>query len=292
MRSVWRAAGMTLAAGLLACGRERPHPTAAPAAPRAVRVERAQSVDRPTGEEFVGTVRARQTAAISSLVMGTVTSIPVGLGTRVRAGDALARIGVPDARGRCDAPASAITLRAPFAGVVTAKTGHEGETAKPGQPLLTLEDQGAMHLEAGVGERVVDLLKPGQTVSVRVDAIEHDLAGTVSAISPAADPATRTVLTEVDLPPDPALRSGLFGRLRLPPDGGRVVVVPVAALVRRGQLDTVFVVDGTTARLRMVRSGPERGGRVEITSGLEEGEAVVVSDAVELVDNQPVEVAR
>ena len=101
---------------------------------------------------------------------------------------------------------------------------------------------------------------------------------------------TRTVLVKVDLPPVPGLRSGRFGRLALAPSADRAVTVPLAAVVRRGQLEMVFVVDGGVARLRLVRTARQRDGAVEVLSGLAGGEAVAASDAAQLVDGQAVEV--
>ena len=68
--------------------------------------------------------------------------------------------------------------------------------------------------------------------------------------------------------------------------------VPADAVVRRGQLEGVFVVDAGTARLRLVRSGRERDGRLEIASGLSGYEEIVLAGVADLVDGQRVEVAR
>jgi multidrug efflux pump subunit AcrA (membrane-fusion protein) len=127
---------------------------------------------------------------------------------------------------------------------------------------------------------------------VRIDTVDHDLAGTVAEISPAADPASRTVLAKVDLPGDPAVHSGLFGRLLLARNEARSIVAPASAVVRHGQLESVFVVKDGVARLRLVRTGRERAGAVEVLSGLGDGEAVVASDSSALLDGQPVESAK
>ena len=103
---------------------------------------------------------------------------------------------------------------------------------------------------------------------------------------------SRTVLAKVDLPRDPALHPGLLGRLMLPSSSGqaRSVLVPSTTVVRRGQLEEVFVVDGGRARLRLVKTGRvTNDGATEILSGLGDGEPVIASDIAELVDGQPVE---
>jgi multidrug efflux pump subunit AcrA (membrane-fusion protein) len=70
------------------------------------------------------------------------------------------------------------------------------------------------------------------------------------------------------------------------------VTVPSEAVVRHGQLETVFVVESGTARLRLVRPGRERDGRVEISSGLSGDETVALAAGADLVDGQRVEEAR
>jgi RND family efflux transporter MFP subunit len=181
-------------------------------------------------------------------------------------------------------------LRAPFTGVVTAKLANAGDTAMPGQALLVVEAPDALRFEARVPDAVARGLAAGQRRPIRVDGLDRELTGTVTEIDPAVDAASRTVLVKLDLPPDPELRSGRFGRLLVASGATDVVTVPASAVVRRGQLEIVFVVESAAARLRLVRTARERDGRVEIVSGLTGGEQVSVSDAAQLVDGQPVAV--
>jgi RND family efflux transporter MFP subunit len=187
-------------------------------------------------------------------------------------------------------------LRAPFAGVVTAKLANVGDTALAGRPLLVVEAPGALRFEALVPETAGDVLQVGQSVPVRLDGVDHDLQGTVVEIQPASDDATRTRLIKVDLPrtsaKTPGLRAGRFGRLMLTTGASPAVSVPAQAVLHHGQLDGVFVVDGGTARLRLVRVGRAQDGRSEIISGLSGGEKVVLDGAADLVDGQRVEVSR
>jgi RND family efflux transporter MFP subunit len=183
-------------------------------------------------------------------------------------------------------------VRAPFAGVVTAKLANVGDTAMPGQALLILEAPGAFRFEARVPEAAGTALAIGRSVPLRLDGFEHDIHGAVAEIQPASDEATRTRLVKVDLPVMPGLRSGRFGRLLLATSASLAVSVPAEAVVRRGQLEGVFVVDSGAVRLRLVRSGRERDGRLEIVSGLSGNEQVVLVGAADLVDGQRVEVVR
>jgi RND family efflux transporter MFP subunit len=188
--------------------------------------------------------------------------------------------------------AERMVLRAPFAGVVTAKLANAGDTAMPGQALLVVEAPSALRFEARVPEAAADRLSVGATVPVRLDGFAEDLQGRVAEIQPAADDATRTRLVKVDLPEVAGLRSGRFGRLLVATSDSRTVTVPAEAVIRRGQLETIFVLDSGTARLRLIRTGRERDGRLEVVSGLSGEEKVVVPGALELVDGQRVEESR
>jgi RND family efflux transporter MFP subunit len=181
-------------------------------------------------------------------------------------------------------------LRAPFAGVVTAKLVNVGDTALPGQALLVVEAPDALRFEARLPEAAARGLVAGRPQALRLDGLDHELIATISEIDPVVDATSRTVLVKLDLPHDPELRSGRFGRLLFASGATDAITVPADAVVRRGQLEIVFVVEGSAARLRLVRTAGERDGRIEIVSGLAGGEQVAVSDAAQLVDGQPVEV--
>jgi len=187
--------------------------------------------------------------------------------------------------------AERMVLRAPFAGVITSKITSIGDTVLPGQPLLVLEARSALRFEAQVPEATGEGLTVGNWLPVRIEGIDGDLEGRLAEIQPASDAVSRTRLFKIDLPDTPGLRSGQFGRALLAGAAALTVTVPSEAIVHHGQLESVFVVESGTARIRLVRSGRERAGRVEISSGLAGGETVAVAGAV-LVDGERIEEAR
>jgi multidrug efflux pump subunit AcrA (membrane-fusion protein) len=98
-------------------------------------------------------------------------------------------------------------------------------------------------------------------------------------VFPAIDPASRAFLVKVTLPEDAdsaGLAPGRFVRVGFQIGETERMVVPDSAVMRRGQLELVYVVEGERARLRLVTLGHAREGLVEVLSGLEPGEAVVV----------------
>jgi RND family efflux transporter MFP subunit len=180
-------------------------------------------------------------------------------------------------------------VTAPFAGVITRKYADVGDLAAPGKPLLEMEDSHTLRLEADVPEAVVGKLTLGDKLPVRISALETELQGVVSEISPAADPGSRTFLVKLDLPAVPDLRAGQFGRVAMPVGETSALRGPFSAVVQRGQMEIVFVLSNNHAQLRLVKTGKRIGGEVELVSGVEAGEKVVTDGAAGLVDGQPVE---
>lgn len=182
------------------------------------------------------------------------------------------------------------TITAPVAGVITRKLADVGDLAAPGKPLLEIEDPRDLRLEVGVPEALIERIKQGATLPVRLAGIERELAGTVSEVAPSADPNSRTSLVKIDLPAQEQIRIGQFGRAVIPTAETTIVRVPLASLVVRGQMEIVFVVEQDKALMRLVKTGRRFADEVEIVSGLEEEEAVVIEGAERLVDGQPVRV--
>lgn len=181
------------------------------------------------------------------------------------------------------------TIKAPFEGVITRKLVEVGDLATPGKPLLEMENSALLRFEAEVPEALIERVTMGGTLSVQVDAVGAVLPATVSEIAPSASAGSRTFLVKLDLPSADKLRAGQFGRVRIPVQERSVLLVPEEAVVRRGQIESVFVVEGDKARLRVVKTGRSMGDQVEILGGLSEGESVVVREAHVLTDGTVVE---
>ncbi len=180
-------------------------------------------------------------------------------------------------------------VRAPFDGVVNRKFADVGELAAPGKPLVELEAARGFRFEADVPEAFIGQIRLDTKLPVRIDALDATVEGAVTEIAAGGDPTSRTIHVKVDLPDAPGLRSGLFGRLTLPVSERTALCVPTNALVKRGQLDIVFVVAGGKAQMRLVKPGKRLGDTIELLSGVESGELVVVEGAEGLLDGQPVQ---
>lgn len=183
------------------------------------------------------------------------------------------------------------TVIAPFDGVVVQKLAYEGEMAAPGTNLLKVENPDRLQLELPVPEENLRFVRVGQLVQVRVDAVNQTFSATIGQIVPSADPNSRSVLIKVPLNNSAHLISGMFGRVALPSDSKRATIfIPTDALIQRGQLQGVYVVDLNTAQptavLRWVKTGQVQNGEIEIVSGLITGDRIIVRNIAQLGDGQ------
>jgi RND family efflux transporter MFP subunit len=201
-----------------------------------------------------------------------------------RAASAMARArsavaGVEGAKAASDAADTTETFSrivAPFDGVVTETMVEPGNMAAPGTPLMRVEDARGFRLEVRVDESRIAQITPGVAVPVALDTggegVPRMISGTVTEIGRAVDADTRAFLVKISLPAESGLRSGMFGRAHFSARPRRALTVPAAALVQRGQMTSVFVVEKDIARLRLVNvSG------TEVLAGLSDGDVVIVA---------------
>jgi RND family efflux transporter MFP subunit len=180
-------------------------------------------------------------------------------------------------------------IAAPFDGVVTEKLVEPGNMAAPGTPLMRIEDTGRFRLEVRVDEARIGRISPGAPVTVALDTGSDDGArvvdGAVTEVGRAVDADARAFLVKIELPAGPGLRSGMFGRARFRIQPRRALTVPAAALVQRGQMMSVFVVEKGSARVRLVNVRD-----TEVLAGLSDGDVVIVNPPPTLTDGRRVTV--
>lgn len=187
---------------------------------------------------------------------------------------------------------------APRDGVVLRKLVEERELVPPGQPVVMLgsADRGYV-VRLAVADRDIVRIAKGDTARVRVDAYpDVELKGVVNEVSSAADPRTGLFPAQVQIESTSNIRlaSGLVANVTIEPTHSselRYTYVPVSAIVEgEGRTASVFVVDGTTARKRLVRVGFIRDEKVALAEGLKPGERVVTEGALYLVDGERIRV--
>jgi len=160
-------------------------------------------------------------------------------------------------------------VRSPIDGVVTRRFVDPGAQAAPGMALVTVEDARSFRVEATVAEGI--RVRPGDPVTVEIGGTRIDAR--VANVQPGVDPTSRSALVKITLGARTfPLRSGAYARVLLPTGTRTALTIPASAIVRRGQLTSVFVVgnDGV-ARMRLITAGENN----EVLSGLEPGERIV-----------------
>lgn len=173
------------------------------------------------------------------------------------------------------------TITAPKSGRIVDRLAEPGDTIQPGQPLLVLYDATSLRLEAPVVESLAVGLSVGDKLDVHIDALGRNVEARIDEIVPQAEAPSRSFLVKAALPLQEGLYEGMFGRLIIPAGQRRHLCLATDAIQNVGQLQFVEVVrpDNTLQR-RFIKTGRlGMPGRVEVLSGLEAGERVVVKRA-------------
>jgi membrane fusion protein, multidrug efflux system len=188
------------------------------------------------------------------------------------------------------------TVRAPVSGIVTEKRVESGDVVGNQARLFTIADVSELVARVGVSELDVVELSQGDRVGITLDAFPNrELNGRIRRIFPSADPTTRLVPVEVafDAPSAQLARPGFLARVTFDlATSEDVLLLPVQAVLGAQGAQTVFVVDGENrAQRRPVTTGLTSRGRVEIVSGLSDGDPVVVIGNSNLREGMTVRVA-
>jgi RND family efflux transporter MFP subunit len=175
------------------------------------------------------------------------------------------------------------TLRAPYDGVLAELNVEVGDMATPGKPLLTVYDPSLLRVVANVPESYANSINKAAPIKLEFPGAPAPLRWQTAQavlVLPTADPSSHTVLVRLSLPAKLAgLTPGMFAKAYLPTSaqrGGRLSI-PAKAVIRRTELNAVYVVDANgRPQLRQVRLGDAVGERVEVLAGLQSGERIAL----------------
>ena len=186
-------------------------------------------------------------------------------------------------------------IRAPFDGYVEKRLVNLGELVKTQMPVMAIVRLDPLKVTAELPERMAPWISDGRPVELHVDAYrDRTFTGKVTRISPAVNTATRAFPFEAVVPnADAALKPGTFARVHV--ESGKVddvLTLPYAALQYRYGVNRVFVVKGDRLAVRELQVGERLGDRIEIASGVKEGEPVAITDVDTLSDGALVAVTR
>lgn len=171
------------------------------------------------------------------------------------------------------------TIYAPWEGVVSRVDVKEGEFVAPRTVLLEIYDPSSLVILAAVPERHAAEVTAGMRVDVRLDAYPDDyMQGRIERVYPYLDSRLRTRTMEITLEKPIDLFPGMFARLNvLLKSIDDAVIVPLEALVRTPKGQVVFVVEDGTAIARAVKTGIEADNRIQLVSGVQPGDKVIIA---------------
>ena len=177
-------------------------------------------------------------------------------------------------------------LRAPFNGEIAQRSVDPGAFVRPGNTIVTVVQRDTVRLTADAPEMDFDVVPAGTKVAVHIYATAKDVAGTITRRSPAADPSTRTVHFEIDLPdPNRAIPVGTTGEVRI--EVGEPVAateVPLYAATVRGDRATVFVVAQGVAETHTVAVEGEAAGSLFLATAIAP-ESLIVTEGRALLES-------
>jgi len=201
----------------------------------------------------------------------------------------MAEAGLRDARAQKDY----VVLRAPFAGVITGRMADPGDLAVPGIPILTMIGSGGLKVEADLPAELARRLAVGTKAAVYWAETGERYPTIVARLVPAVERSSRRFRVEAQFDStSPDIPPGTFVRLELGEPTATTRWIPADAVMIRGQLKGVFVVEADQLRLRWVRLGQQLDGAVELLAGPTAEELLVRKPAVEFIDGQPVKSVR
>jgi len=180
-------------------------------------------------------------------------------------------------------------IKAPVSGMVTGKKAEIGSMAVPGMPLLTIEDTSAYRIEVNADEKLSGKIRPGMEAKIAIESLTGEIRGVVTDVVQSIDPGSRSFIVKISLkkgdPADKGIHSGLYARVNIPVGRKDTLLVPKGAVVEKGQLTGVYTVNAANIiTYRLVRTGRSHGDNVEILTGLNPGDKVIVSGVDKAVD--------
>ncbi|MBQ8678277.1 MAG: efflux RND transporter periplasmic adaptor subunit [Treponema sp.] len=247
--------------------------------------------------EFGGDVASVNEVMVLPDQAGKITNILVKVGDMVKKDQVIAyvnplRVGVV----YNDSP-----VKAPIAGRITSLPVTVGSTVSQSSSVAKVARTDDLEIRINIAERFISRISNGQKATVTFDAYPSvEFGAKIFEVSPVLDTSTRTMGVKLRLnPPDPRVKVGMYGRVRLVTDSVKnAIVLPSSALVTRDGKNYVFVIsspksgkNAAVVSLVPVTKGIAVDNKVEITKGLEVGDEVVIKGQTLLNDGSKVNIA-
>lgn len=188
------------------------------------------------------------------------------------------------------------TLKAPFDGVMGLRRISVGSLAQPGMQLATLDEDRQMKLDFSVSADQLSHLQPGLTVYATTTAYpDQTFTGNLVSMDSRINPVTRMISGRVIIDnPEYLLKTGLLMRVNIAAEERPAILIPEEALISEAGQHYVYVIenerDRTTVRKQAITIGDRPDGSLAITSGLSEGQQVVIHGTLRIHDGSEVSI--
>ena len=184
------------------------------------------------------------------------------------------------------------TVVAPISGIVASRDIKPGNFVQINSPIIRIVDNSRLEATLNVPEREIAKLKPGQAVTLSVDALPgRQFTGTVDRVSPVVDTGTGTFRVVTSYAGEADLQPGMFGRININYDQrADALVVPRSALLEDGSEQAAYVVRDGKAMRTPLKLGYDDAGWVEVREGLKAGDEVVIAGKAALREGSAVQV--
>ena len=225
--------------------------------------------------EFGGDIAASSSVDILPDTAGKVSRVYVSVGDYIEKDGVIADI---DAS-RAGMNYTTNRVKAPISGTLTSFTPSVGSTVAPSVPMGQISNTATLEVKTAVPERFVSRVALGQRAELLFDAWPGKTFGAfVTQISPVLDTSTRTMPVKLQISPaDSRVKVGMYARVKLITDKKKGIVVPYSALINRGGQTRVCVVGSDNkVTLKTVEAGIRVDDWVELLSGVDAGDSVVV----------------
>lgn len=226
--------------------------------------------------DYVGSLKALNEASVFSKVTGKLFEYLVEEGDTIQKGQALANID----RDETGLKFELARVESPISGIVGRILLDQGANLKPGVDAIAIVvDMDKMIVRLNIPEQDIPYMKRGLKAFIAVDAYpQEEFSGEVSRVSEIVDPETRTLPIEVSIPNSSyRLKSGMFCRIKIIAAVlNDILVLPQDAIVQEQGEKFVFVAEGNSANKTKITTGRRDDGRLEILTGIKEGDAVIV----------------
>lgn len=238
-----------------------------------------------------GNVQAASTVNIMPDAAGEVTVLNVHPGDYVQKDATLAK--VDPSRPGVTYTLSPVT--SPIAGTVTDVLVEVGETVSSSVPIVQIGQLNSLEIQTFISERYVNRVVLGQQARIKLAALpDTTLQARISEISPVVNENTRTMEVTLSFDSSTAgVKAGMLAEVILVIEKKtEVVLAAEESIFERDGNEYVFVVQAGSVSMRAIESGIRSDGKVEITSGIQPGEQIVVSGGMRLADGTPVKMVN